>query len=1170
MEFRILGPLEVRSDGRMLALGGAKQRALLAILLLNANEVVSSDRLIDELWGEEPPDTAVKGLQGYVSGLRKALDRADVILTRPPGYVIQVEPEQLDLERFERLRASAREALAAGDPERASTTLREALALWRGAPLADVAYESFAQNEIGRLEGLRLATLEERIEADLALGLHADVVAELESLIRDHPLREPLRAHLMLALYRSGRQAEALEAYRQSRHVLVEQLGIEPGRELRELHDSILRQDPELETAGEPEAEPGSTLGRGVFVGREAEMAELLSALADALDGRGRLALVSGEPGIGKSRLTEELVAHARARGARVLVGRCWEAGGAPAFWPWVQSLRAYIDERDADDLRGELRAGAGELAQLLPELRQLLPDTPDAPVLDPDAARFRLFDAAASFLKRAAGERPIVLVIDDLHAADEPSLLLLQFVTRSLSEARLLIIGAYRDVDPTLRDPLASTLAELTREPVTRRVLLTGLTEPDVHEYVSQTAGHTPDPVTSAAIHARTEGNALFVDELTRLLIAEGALEERASGAVGIPQGVHAVIGHRIGRLSEDCRQTLTTACVLGREFAVEALARMAWRPLEEVLDVLDEALEARVVSEARGAPARLRFSHALTRDTLYDELTPARRLRLHTQAGEALEALYADDEEPHLTELAHHFAQAAPAAPERAVDYARRAGDRAGMLLAYEEAARLYRMALEALALGGRRDETGRCELLLALGDAEARGGTFGAAQETFVRAADIARGVGAADLLGRAALGYGGRHAWFRAGKDRRLIPLLEDALEAQPKDTGIRAMLLARLAGAMRDHRVHERRAALAAEAVDIARRLGGLGVLAWVIDGSYASITWPRDSDRWLAMARELREVGEQLGDMEKVFSGHLHGFSAFMVRGEVDAADRELVAAGTVARELRQPLPLWLLTVAAIMRALHAGRFEEAERLVGEELALGPGLTEDTTYIAQYVAQLHRWALGRERGVLAEAREELERFVAEHPLFMSRCMLVSLYSEVGEEAKAVVELERLAAEGFEDLELRCEWFFGASLLAEACERLGEPAHAPLFYEVLLPYRDNIVITHPEVDLGSAARYLGLLASVMGRTDDAVSHYEAALITNERLGARPWLARTQADLARTLLARGAPGDAERARELAGMAHETFETLGMVEPAERLRRGMAPTRLAGPSA
>ena len=233
------------------------------------------------------------------------------------------------------------------------------------------------------------------------------------------------------------------------------------------------------------------------------------------------------------------------------------------------------------------------------------------------------------------------MLVLDDLHAADEPSLLLLQFVARGLGDSRLLVVGAYRDVDPTLRDPLASTLAELGRERTTRRIALGGLAEPDVGEYVSLTTGLAADPATVAAIHAQTEGNALFVDEVTRLLIAEGALEHAAAASVGIPRGVHDVIGRRIRRLSEKCGQTLTTACVLGREFGIDTLARMIDREPREALQLLDEALEARVVGEVPGAPGRLRFSHALVRDTLYDELTPARRLRLHAHAGDAIEAL-------------------------------------------------------------------------------------------------------------------------------------------------------------------------------------------------------------------------------------------------------------------------------------------------------------------------------------------------------------------------------------------------------------------------------------------------------------------------------------------------------------------------------------------------
>jgi DNA-binding SARP family transcriptional activator len=248
--FRLLGPLEVSDGDRVLSLGGAKQRALLAILLLRANEVVSTDRLIDELWGEEPPPTAAKVVQVYVSQLRKAMagrGRDPVIATRPPGYAVHVQAGQLDVDRFEKLLADARQARAAGNPEVAARLLREGLALWRGQALADFAYEPFAQAAVARLEELRLVALEERIESDLAAGGHAAVVAELEALAAQYPLREGLRGQLMLALYRSGRQAEALEAYQQARRALVDELGIDPGSSLQELERAILRQDPILD-----------------------------------------------------------------------------------------------------------------------------------------------------------------------------------------------------------------------------------------------------------------------------------------------------------------------------------------------------------------------------------------------------------------------------------------------------------------------------------------------------------------------------------------------------------------------------------------------------------------------------------------------------------------------------------------------------------------------------------------------------------------------------------------------------------------------------------------------------------------------------------------------------------------------------------------------------------
>src|SRR5215218_1535289 len=268
MRYRVLGPLEVREGEESLPLAGAKQRALLALLLLHANSVLSRDRLIDELWGEEPPGTAVASLQVYVSRLRKLLPEA-TLRTQAPGYLLEVEPDELDLRCFERLLAEGHEALAGGDPERAARVLREALALWRGPALAEFAFEPFAQAEIGRLEDLRLTAVEERIEADLALARHADLIGELEALIAENPHRERLRGQLMLALYRSGRQAEALAAYQAARHALVDELGIEPSANLQRLEKEILNHDPTLDTPPSRPVPPAPSAAMPVRVERK-------------------------------------------------------------------------------------------------------------------------------------------------------------------------------------------------------------------------------------------------------------------------------------------------------------------------------------------------------------------------------------------------------------------------------------------------------------------------------------------------------------------------------------------------------------------------------------------------------------------------------------------------------------------------------------------------------------------------------------------------------------------------------------------------------------------------------------------------------------------------------------------------------------------------------------
>lgn len=1153
MDFHILGPLEVHSGGRPVALGGTKQRALLASLLLNANRVVASDRLIDELWGETPPETAAKGLQGYVSALRKVLDSErggtrDVLVTRPPGYAILLEPEQLDLSCFERLRDEARDALKSGDAGRASATLREALALWRGSPLADLAYASFAQGEIDRLEELRLGALEERIEADLALGRHADVIGELEGLIDQQPLREHLRHQLMLTLYRSGRQAEALQVYQDARDALTGELGIEPGRELRDLQRAILNQDASLElTAPEAAAKQRREPARSVFVGREPELGELLSGLEDALAGRGTLFLVAGEPGIGKSRLAEEVIAHARARGAHVLVGRCWEAGGAPAYWPWMQTLRAYMRESDPGTVRAQLGAGAADLAPILPDLRQQFPDLPEPPALDSEGARFRLFGATAEFLRNASEDRPVVLVLDDLHAADPPSLLLLRFLARELSSTRILVLGAYRDVDPTPGQPLTEMLAEVAREPVARRLTLGGLSEREVVEYVGLAGSELASEGLVTTLHEQTEGNPLFVGEIVRLLSVEGIRSDFAAEVrLVIPQSVRDVIARRLTHLSEECNRVLVLACVIGREFALDALARVAGVSEDELLDVLDEAMSARIVSDVPGAPGCLRFAHVLIRDTLYDGLTTARRLRLHRLVVAALERLYGEEPGRHLAELAHH--SIAGSDFDKGLRYAWRAGDWEMSLLAHEEAAHLYGTALEAFEMGGLHDEKTRCELLLSLGEAKARAGDSPAAKDAFVEAAGIARRVGLACELARAAAGYGGRVVWARAGNDDRLVPLLEEGLAALGDgDVELRARLLARLAGALRDDPERGRRDRLSSEAVELARHSGDLAALAYALDGRAAAIVAPDTVAEGLALGTELCQVAERSGDPERVVSGHMWRIIAQLLVGDVRGAELDRAPASRIAQDLRQPAPLWEVCGAQAMLALAAGRLGEADALGCEAFELGERAQPEA---AIPVSRLQRYTLADFRGSLEEVEPAICDLVAEYParrVFL--CALACLHARLGRPREAKRALDDLARDRFSALPFDQEWLYGMSLLAETSALLSDADSAGVLYGLLAPWAEFNAVDVAEGMRGSVARYLGMLAATMERWDDAELQFEEALAMNEQMGARPWLAHTRHDYAGMLLARGGAGDRERALELAGRALEDYRSSGI---------------------
>ena len=528
------------------------------------------------------------------------------------------------------------------------------------------------------------------------------------------------------------------------------------------------------------------------------------------------------------------------------------------------------------------------------------------------------------------------MLVLDDLHAADTPSLILLQFLARELAETRILVVAGYRDTELARGSPLTLTLVALRRESVTRVLPLAGLARDDVAHFIRLAAGtDAPDSLVTA-INAQTEGNPLFLGEVVRLLEQEGRLTatgQAASPRLGIPQGVREAISLRLGHLSDACNEILILASILGREFRLEALARVSELSSNDILELLDPAFVSGLIAEVSGAPGRLRFSHALVRETLHEELSTSRRVALHARVGQALEDFYAHDTEAHLGELAYHFFESLPGGDaERAIEYATRAGRDAVRLLAYEEAARLYGMAIAALETTLVPHDETRCDLLLALGDAEARAGNMPEAKNAFLAAAEIARHRGMPEALAQAAVGYGGRIVWARAGHDLRLVALLRDALAGlPPSDSPLRVRLLARLAGALRDEPSPEARAALGAQAVEMARRLDDPATLAYALDGHHAAILGPGNPEERLAIANEIVRLADAGDDRERAVQGRHYRVIALMELAVLERVDAEVAAMAMLAEELRQPAQLWYVAATRANLALLTGQFDEAE-----------------------------------------------------------------------------------------------------------------------------------------------------------------------------------------------------------------------------------------------
>jgi tetratricopeptide (TPR) repeat protein len=893
-------------------------------------------------------------------------------------------------------------------------------------------------------------------------------------------------------------------------------------------------------------------------------MAALRANLEDAFVGCGRLVLLIGEPGIGKTRTAHELTAHARRRGAQVFTGRCYEGEGAPPFWPWVQVVRAYLHDCDLDTLRADLGTGAADIAEVLSEVRKRLPSLPPSPTLKSEHTRFRFFDSFTTFLKNVARRQTLVLILDDLHWADASSLLLLQFLVRELGDAPLLIIGMYRDVELELHHPLRQTLGELARESGSQTIQLRGLTEREVASFIQNTTGLSPEEMLVAAVHQQTEGNPFFLTEVVRLLASEGCQSQvstpQSVSALPIPQRVFDVISRRLARLSEGCLHVLTLASVIGREFSLEVLKRASDLSRTQILQALEEAIVAQVVTTDRQMRGSYTFTHALVRETLYSELTLTQRVTFHRQVGEALDSLYGVYPALHLTEMAYHFFVAAQNGTnvEKAIAYATRAGARATSMFAHEEATKHYQSALQLLNLQ-EPDEAMRCELLLALGDAQRRSGQLTQAKETFLAAATIARQLKRSRQLARAALGFAG--LWVEIGRvDRAVVALLEEALLALGEEEDVlRARLCARLTTEFWFATAREQRVVFSQQALRLARRTADQKTLGYCLHAHHLALWGSPHLEERLATTAEILQLAEQAGDLELALTGYSRRVADLLEAGDLFAVDAAIAAHARLAEELRQPEYLWQSVIWKGMRAVMAGQFEEGERLAQQALLLGQRaqVSHDDAVLG-FGIQL--FTLRREQGRLGEMESALKGFIEQYPTISTfRCALAYLYSEVGQEAAAHERFENLAKQGFTDLPQDLTFPLSLAFLAHVCVFLRDTCRAAQLYELLLPYADCNVVTSTAIAYHEpAAHSLGILAALRGQWDEAQMHFAAALAMNTRLGARPRLADAQYAYACLSLTRQKSGDREQAIVLLDSALATAQELGMVSLQSKIQR------------
>jgi DNA-binding SARP family transcriptional activator/ABC-type transporter Mla MlaB component len=1110
----------VSHDAEPLEIHGPRQRALLALLLLHANQVVSGDVIVDLLWGGEPPRTATNTLQTHVVRLRQALGRAghdrDVhspLRTISSGYVLDVEPDALDADRFETLLTEARGAVALERHAVAYELLRHALSLWRGPALMEFASDPFARVDAVRLDELRIDAQQELAVASLACGRLAEAITTLQLLVGANPLREQPVGHLMVALYRAGRQSDALKAYRQLRLALREELGLDPSPGLQRLEQSILEQAPNLElvslgAARRTHVLPAAALVASPrFVGRVDELAWLGVQWHAACQGSPRLAVIEGEPGIGKTRVAAEFAERCYRGGTTVLWGRCIEEAGVP-----FDALAAAL---------GPLVGTIGATTPLWHLFGVL-----DEPALRaaPEVERHRMFQLVSELLERAAADAPVLLVLDDMQWVDRSTLALLAHFLRAAPPVCVLILATLRSTEMSAADAVLSTVDELARDDRARRRVVGGLGAAEVDSLIASMVQPRAPETLAALIQARTGGNPFFVTALLSQLGDAGDIDLGQLDHLDLPATVRGVVDRRVDQLQPTARQLLEVAAVVGVEFDARLVGELTELPPPSFAEILDEIDAAGIAHPGEGS--MYAFSHALIRDVIYQGVGPARRALVHRDVGNLLEAQPSTGSRDRPAQLARHFASSALAdVAGKAITYATRAGEEALASFAYEDAASHFEMALDLID-GGIVEVDGpeRADVQFARARAAFASGDRARAKADFEAVATVYRQLADSDRLTQLALAISGtsmRHLWAEYGTvSDWLIELLREALAfGEGEATPNRVRLLARLAEELYFSPDADLRTDIAERALAMGRRLGEVHALADALNGRLRALWQPANSEERLPMARELGDLAARIGNADLAMAAAGWAIVSQLERGLTGGIDEQVAGFAAMTTEYRSPHHrVWALALLG-GRALARGDFEETERLLAEGMNVAP---EVFGYAVQgFAGQL--CTLRIEQGRAAEVLDAGRSFVAQYPQVPAwRAGLSVILAELGLHEEAREQIGVLTAGGLSAVRQDQEWLFLMGALAETCSVVGLPDVAAQCYEMLTPFADRcIVLGDGYVLWCSVEKSLGLLARVLGRADDACRHLERALAVHRALDSPPLVSRASFELARAL-------------------------------------------------